>query len=416
MLLCVPASPPCLWQVQDPERIMCRRRWMSPLAEHIGAVAVEVRDSLQLSNLLSEEMLKQWWRDFSPDAEQMHFIQIIFHFFLGRRKSCLKSSYPFCSHVTHSTEGALSYSALAWLGELPWSGGGGWRKEHCLWKQEDLSWIPAPTGHYCIDHGHFLSPMSSSEKYTSPYYNVGLLWRLKEVRYLMLLTQNEWLFLQHLLHCTTPAAGHGHCSLCGRCAWCCIYAADLDRQSKQQFSGDFSASEGVGGVEHVTTGSTWFQIFCLSTMLKTRLQSPYKRTKTSPPTYLPHHLPLLQYILCPPVAIFQGISGHRMYFSHRSPMGHFLCIYLRIKPCFVILWDLLQNGQERHTQSSEGNFCCKCQISKMLSYCRCGSVWDKIQVSVKSQGPALPQPFTAEKETIDLITLMHASVFPKTRL
>lgn len=39
--------------------IMCRRRWMSPLAEHIGAVAVEVRDSLQLSNLLSEEMLKQ---------------------------------------------------------------------------------------------------------------------------------------------------------------------------------------------------------------------------------------------------------------------------------------------------------------------------------------------------------------------
>ena len=135
----------------------------------------------------------------------------------------------------------LSHSALTWLGELSWSGGGVWQKEHCLWKQEDLSWIPAPTGHYCIDRGHFLSPISSSEKYTSPYYNVGLLWRLKEIWYLMSLTQNEWLFLQHLLHCTTPGTSHWHCSLCGRCAWCCIYAIDLDRQSKQQFSGDFSA-------------------------------------------------------------------------------------------------------------------------------------------------------------------------------
>ena len=88
---------------------------------------------------------------------------------------------------------------------------------------------------------HFLSPISSSEKYTSPYYNVGLLWRLKEIWYLMSLTQNEWLFLQHLLHCTTPGNGHWHCSLCGCCPLCCIYAADLDRQSKQQFSGDFSA-------------------------------------------------------------------------------------------------------------------------------------------------------------------------------
>lgn len=41
---------------------------MSPLAAvHWGSVAVEVRGSLQLSNLLSEEMLKEGWRDFSPD-------------------------------------------------------------------------------------------------------------------------------------------------------------------------------------------------------------------------------------------------------------------------------------------------------------------------------------------------------------
>ena len=32
---------------------------MNPLAEHIGAVAVEVKGSLQLSNMLSEEMLKE---------------------------------------------------------------------------------------------------------------------------------------------------------------------------------------------------------------------------------------------------------------------------------------------------------------------------------------------------------------------
>lgn len=136
----------------------------------------------------------------------------------------------------------------------------------------------------------------------------------------------------------------------------------------------------------------------------------------------PYHLPtfLITYLFSSTFCVPCGhLSRHfwpqNILFTSQSHWP-FSLHYLRIKPCFVIFWDLLQNGQDRHTQSSEGNFCCKCQNSKMLSYCRCGSVWDKIQVSVKSQGPARPQRFTAEKETIDLITLMHASVFPKTRL
>lgn len=79
--------------------------------------------------------------------------------------------------------------------------------------------------------------------------------------------------------------------------------------------------QGVGGGENVITVSTWFQIFCLSTILKTRLQSPCKRTKTSPPTYLSHHLPLLQYILCPQWPSFKAFLATECTFHIAVPLG-----------------------------------------------------------------------------------------------
>lgn len=166
--------------------------------------------------------------------------------FIGALQSCFKCCWEtenlksgwYCGHILHYSH-PPPYPILHWP-DLENSHGV--EVEYCLWKQEDLSWIPAPAGHYCIDRGHFLSPISSSEKYTSPCYNIGLLWRLKEIWYLVLLAENEWwLFLQHLLHCTTRGTGRWHCSLCGCHPWCCIYATDLDRQSKQQFLGDFHA-------------------------------------------------------------------------------------------------------------------------------------------------------------------------------
>ena len=119
--------------------------------------------------------------------------------FIGALQSCfrccwetenLKSSWH-CGHMLYSSH-PPPYPILHWPAL---ENSHGVEVEYCLWKQEDLSWSPAPAGHYCIDRGHLLSPISSSEKYTSPCYNVGLLWRLKEIWYLVSLVQNErWLF------------------------------------------------------------------------------------------------------------------------------------------------------------------------------------------------------------------------------
>lgn len=172
--------------------------------------------------------------------------------------------------------------------------------------------------------------------------------------------------------------------------------------------------QGVGGGEMWSHYQPDFKFSVSQQYLKWDCKAPVKGLR-------PHHLPtfLITYLFSNTFCVPSGhLSRHfwpqNVLFTSQSHWA--FPLPLPIKPRFVIFWALLQNGQERHIQSSEENFCRKCQNSKMLSYCRCGSVWDKIQVSVKSQGPALPQPFTAEKETIDLITLMHASVFPKTRL
>lgn len=162
---------------------------------------------------------------------------------------------------------------------------------------------------------------------------------------------------------------------------------------------------GGGRRRNVITLSTWFQIFCLSTILKMRLKAPVKGLH-------PHHLPtfLITYLFS---NIFCVPSGHLSWhfwpaectFHIAVPLG-ILHLPLECSTFLCHFLSPLQNGQERHIQSSEENFCRKCQNSKMLSYCRCGSVWDKQKAREIPKGQPLPRPFTAEKETIDLITLL----------
>ena len=111
---------------------------------------------------------------------------------------------------------------------------------------------------------------------------------------------------------------HRQCSFCHT-------PPPLHESSPSQVNAEWD-KVGVGGVEHVTTGSTLFQIFCLSTILKTSLQSPYKRTKTLPPTYLPHHLPLLQYILCSLWPSFKAFLATEYTFHIAVPLAIFFAL------------------------------------------------------------------------------------------
>ena len=140
--------------------------------------------------------------------------------------------------------------------------------------------------------------------------------------------------------------------------------------------------------QHVTAVLSWPQTFCGSKLLKKRVRSPYNRTKASPPTLLPPHLPLLQGTVCPQWPSFKAFLATECTFAHCGPIGHFLCISLRTKATFCHLLGHLQKEQESHTQSSEGRLAANAKIQ------RCFLVVDVGQCginagAVKYQGSAL---------------------------